>query len=78
MRMNELFNIGDKISGFCNGYFGRDNYETKMCILVNNSFALFKYVDGEDVVVLNLSDMKGNTDEFNKKMVDEWKDYNEE
>ncbi len=68
--MNKLFNIGDIIDGFCNGYFGRDDYERKICIMVNNKFAVFQYCNGKrkgDGVVLN------NPEELSKSLVNEWK-----
>lgn len=71
--MNELFNIGDTIYGFCNGYFGRDDYATKICIMVNPKYAIFHYLDGEfkgEGIVLN------NPDRLNKETVAEWKQEN--
>jgi hypothetical protein len=45
--MTKLFNIGDRITGFCNGYFGRDDYDSKICIMVNDKYAVFQYTEGE-------------------------------
>jgi len=44
--MNKLFNVGDTIYGFCNGYFGRDDYYTKICVMVTEKYAIFQYTEG--------------------------------
>ncbi len=54
MEMNEIFVVGDRIHGFCNGYFGRDDYESKVCIMVSRKYAVFQYDDGT-ASVLNAS-----------------------
>jgi len=54
--MNKFFNIGDTLYGFCNGYFGRDDYDTKVCIIASSKYAVFQYLDGEfkgNATVLN-------------------------
>jgi hypothetical protein len=68
--MNELFKIGDIIYGYCNGYFGRDDYDSKTCILVSDEFAIFVYTDGVDkgkACVLN------ETCRLSEELVNEWK-----
>ena len=68
--MNKLFNVGDKIHGFCNGYFGRDDYDEKLCIMVTNKYAVFQYLDGEfegNATVLNYPDR------LDEETVTEWK-----
>jgi len=45
--MTKLFNVGDRITGFCNGYFGRDDYYDKICVMVNDKYAVFQYTEGE-------------------------------
>lgn len=72
MKMANFFNIGERVYGFCNGYFGRDDYDTKLCIMVTSRFALFVYVDGEfegNAVVLN------NPERLDIDMVKEWKEF---
>jgi len=54
--MYGYFQLGDKISGFCNGYFGRDDYENKVCVRVTQTYAVFEYED-EGACVLNLSEI---------------------
>lgn len=73
--MDKLFNIGDTIYGYCNGYFGRDDYDDKICVLVNSKYAVFQYTDGEmegKATVLNYRD------NITKDDVDNWKikEYN--
>lgn len=68
--MYKFFKIGDKIYGFCNGYFGRDDYDTKLCIMVTDKYAIFQYLDGEfegNATALN------DPDRLDEKMVAEWK-----
>jgi hypothetical protein len=68
--MNKFFNIGDTLYGFCNGFFGRDDYDNKMCVLVTPMYAVFQYLDGDlkgQAVVIN------NPDRLNEDMVNEWK-----
>lgn len=56
MNMLQLFTPGDVIYGFCQGAFGRDDYETKTCILVQPKYAVFQYESGF-ATVLNLNDV---------------------
>ena len=44
--MLQVFQPGDVIYGFCNGYFGRDDYETKTCVMVRPKYAVFEYESG--------------------------------
>jgi len=53
--MTTHFYVGQKISNFCNGFFGRDDYEPKTCVLVTPMFAVFVYDDGS-ATVLNASE----------------------
>lgn len=46
MNMMQIFKVGDEIKGYCNGYFGRDDYDDKICILVGPKFAVFQCEDG--------------------------------
>lgn len=67
--MNELFNVGDIVYGFCNGYFGRDDYETKICVMVNSKYAVFQYMEQNLWFATVLNDEQN----LNKKTVDSWK-----
>jgi hypothetical protein len=67
--MQKLFSIGDVINGYCNGYFGRDDYYEKICVMVTNRYAVFQYLNGEwkgQAVVLNY-------DESLEELIAEWK-----
>ena len=64
--MNQFFNTGDIIYGFCNGYFGRDDYEKKTCVFVTWKYAVFEYSDGS-ATVLNYSQ------NFNLETIEKWK-----
>lgn len=70
MLMEELFKVGDVIEGFCNGYFGRNDYNEKVCVMVSRKYAVFQYVEGDEKgygTILNLSE--GLT----KETVEKWK-----
>ncbi len=49
--MLQLFKVGDEIEGFCNGYFGRDDYEAKVCVMVTPKYAVFQYGNGMATVL---------------------------
>lgn len=69
--MNKLFNVGDIIYGFCNGHFGRDDYDEKLCIMVTKKYAIFQYLDGEfkgNAAVLN------NPEQLQVETVQKWKE----
>lgn len=68
--MKELFNIGDKIYGFCNGYFGRDDYDTKICVMVKPKYAVFEYTDGQ---LKGQATVLCNLDRLNLNDVEQWK-----
>lgn len=64
------FKTGDKIYGFCHGYFGRGDYETKICVMSTDNYAVFQYTEGElkgSATVLNYPNR------LNKEMIDGWK-----
>lgn len=49
--MKRIFTPGDRIGGYCNGLFGRDDYSDKTCIFVNDDMAVFQYEDGSGCVI---------------------------
>lgn len=49
--MGQIFNIGDVIGNYCNGRFGRDDYENKQCVMLSTKYAVFEYEDGKAVVL---------------------------
>ena len=49
--MLQIFKVGDVIGGYCNGYFGRDDYDTKSCVMVTLNYAVFEYSDGTATVL---------------------------
>ena len=73
--LNEFFNVGDRTYGFCNGYFGGDDYCPKICVMVTSKYAIFQYLDGNwegEAVALN------NPELLTKKSVTEWKQENQD
>lgn len=55
MTMEDIFCVGDQIGGYCNGYFGRNDYENKICVMVTRKYAVFQYED-DTAEVLNWDD----------------------
>lgn len=71
MDMKDLFAPGDVIYGYCNGFFGRDDYDTKTCIVVGSKYAVFKNEE-EYYTIINYSNY------LDKETVDKWKDKENE
>ena len=44
MNMLKAFSVGDEIYGYCNGAFGRDDYDHKVCVMVTPEYAVFEYI----------------------------------
>ena len=51
MNLLKLFTVGDTIHGYCNGYFGRDDYDDKTCVMVTNKYAVFENEAGYATVL---------------------------
>lgn len=51
MNMLKIFSVGDEIFGFCNGFFGRDDYADKICVLVSSKYAVFEYEDNTATIL---------------------------
>lgn len=49
--VKKYFSVGDRISGFCNGLFGRDDYGNKICVAIFEKFAVFQYEDGSGEIL---------------------------
>lgn len=45
--MDNLFEIGEKLYGFCNGYFGRDSYEDKIVEAFGKDWVVCRTEEGE-------------------------------
>jgi hypothetical protein len=70
--MSPIFSVGDTIEGYCNGYFGRDDYKLKTCTYITHKYAVFEYQDGT-AVALNFDEWLEETDFSDwdlKKMTD--------
>lgn len=69
--------VGKKIYGFCNGYFGRDDYKDKIIILEGEKWIVCTYLDRNiDYVTCANFDSK----EEKIKCVTQWNkdDYDED
>lgn len=61
MNMLKIFKVGDEIGGYCNGYFGRDGYSNKTCVMVRPKYAVFEEWETGLASVLRYSDgLEGN------------------
>ena len=65
MNMTNIFEVGDEIGGYCNGAFGRDDYENKVCVMVAPMYAVFEYETGNAAVLNYL--------EWLSEVVEEWR-----
>jgi hypothetical protein len=55
--MLNLFKPGDEVFGYCCGYFGRDDYDDKVCVMVTPKYAVFQNEEGEGTI-LNYSESR--------------------
>ena len=46
-------NIGTKIYGYCEGYFGRDDYKDKIIIFEGPKWIVCAYLDKDEITCLN-------------------------
>lgn len=56
MNMLKLIGVGDVIHGYCNGYFGRDSYGDKVCVMCTPAYAVFEDCETRYASVLNYED----------------------
>lgn len=70
--MLQLFKEGDVIYGYCNGAFGRDDYEDKVCVKVTPYYAVFEYLDEYEngATVINFSERFA---EIYGNSIEEWR-----
>ena len=65
-------NVGRKLTGFCNGYFGRDDYNDKMIIYEGRTWIVCKYIDRDEITCLNFK-----SEEEKNRMIDSWEEEEE-
>ena len=46
-------NIGTTIYGYCNGYFGRDDYEDKIILFEGPTWIVCRYISNEYITCVN-------------------------
>ena len=67
--MKKFFEVGDMIFGYCQGMFGGDDYDMKICVLVTPFYAVFEYMERKKgATILNVSAFE----DYNLDIV-EWK-----
>ena len=61
--------VGTKIYGYCNGYFGRDDYDDKIIILEGRRWIVCAYldIDNDWVTCVNFS-----SEEEKEERIKEW------
>ena len=73
MNMMKLFAFGDEIYGYCNGYFGRDDYDDKICVLVRPKYAVFEVIRSDLGNNLGSATVLNYSDSLYEEMIDRWK-----
>ena len=58
--------VGTKIYGYCEGYFGRDDYNDKVIILEGKKWIVCSYLDNDRVTCVNF-DIEEEKIEWSKK-----------
>lgn len=69
-------NIGKRIYGFCNGFFGRDDYDDKIIVYETDKAICCIYIDERYSGILNTATF--NSLEEKQQYIDEWSIKNEE
>lgn len=64
MNMLQIFKVGDEIGGYCNGYFGRDYYEDRICTFVAIDYAVFEDIDGHGTILSYREGLEGDVDQW--------------
>lgn len=69
--------IGTKIHGYCEGYFGRDDYESKIIILEGKKWIVCAYLDPDTdyVTCVNFDSEEEKIDcieRWSKREKEEW------
>jgi len=73
--VKRCFDVGDRIGGFCNGFFGREDYEDKICVAVFENYAVFQYDDGSGEVLNFPENEKCFEDGLFWNYVETWRVY---
>ena len=71
MNMLKLFSVGDEIFGYCNGLFGRDSYDNKVCVMVTPKYAVFQNEDGVGELLNYSEDLSDLVEEWKVEEVEE-------
>jgi len=58
--------LGRRLYGFCNGYFGRDSYETKIIEAIGYRWIVAREIDSQDSVFAKFA----SEEEMNTKIKD--------
>ena len=69
-------NIGKMIYGFCNGYFGRDDYDTKIIVYETPKAICCTYVDSQYNGILTTANFKNEKEK--QECIDAWCNNNDE
>ena len=68
-------NIGRKIYGYCDGYFGRDDYENKIIILEGDTWIVCAYLRCRDN---NATCVNFKNEQEKQDCINRWSKYDEE
>ena len=63
-----MSNVGRLIYGYCNGYFGRDDYKTKIIIFETETAIVCRYLDEKDnyISVANFDSIEEKQEKINE------------
>jgi len=65
-----MCNLGKTIYGFCNGYFGRDDYETKVIVYETSKSICCRYEDRSLKGILTVANF--DSEEEKNELISEW------
>lgn len=63
--------LGKTISGYCNGYFGRDDYDTKKIVFVGKRYIVTENSKGEGNIAYFTNESKEEVEELIESWLDD-------
>ena len=61
-------NVGTKIYGYCNGFFGRDDYDNKIIIFEGRTWIVCAYLGNSDLITC----VNFESQEEKQHYIDKW------
>ena len=60
--MLQVFQVGDHLRGYCEGYFGRGSYNDKVCVFVSLDYAVFETKSDSGETIAEVINFAYNSD----------------